>query len=87
MYNQSKLYSVDISTGNVTEEVDWTTDIGTEYGPVIRVFPRFGQLWAVTKEDRVFWSRTAHYSVDAEDVNTEIPLRQDWGEWQELGHH
>jgi len=82
VYTANKLYTLDIDTDALTEELEFAVDIGADYGPIIGMFERFGQLWTVSEEDRIFWSDTREYQIGAGSLTT-TGLAFGWG-WQYL---
>ncbi len=83
VYTEDHLYSVSTSDGSLTEEVEFSTDVGAEYSPIIKIIPRFGQLWVITQKDRLFWSDVREYSVGASSQET-TTIEKEYGVWQML---
>ena len=84
VYTENKLYSLNTANGALTEEVNFATDVGSDYGPIIKIFVRYGQLWVATKKDRLFWSDVGEYSAGAGTAVTDQPIQSKKAVWQTI---
>ena len=80
----------DIITGpkltgaTLIEELNFRNDLGDEFGPIIGISDRFGQLWVITKKDRLFWSTALKYKIDGGTQIEDQGLEQEWTTWQSV---
>jgi hypothetical protein len=79
IYTANRLYTLDMSDGSLTEAVNFAVDIGADYGPIVGMFTRFGQIWTISEEDRIFWSDTREYAFGEGAVDVQpIDIIWDW---------
>ena len=85
VYTAEKIYSVNTSTGAMTEEIDFSSDLDSNYDNVIQMLQRFGEMWAVSgKNSRLFFSDTGVIERDVAGAVTNEPFDIAINEWVRL---
>lgn len=72
------------SVGALIEEVIFRRDLGYEFGPIIGMFVRYGQLWVISKHDKIFWSAILKYKISGGIQIENQGLEKTWTVWQTI---
>ena len=84
VYTADYLYQVNIADGTLTQKVRFSTQLGSKFSPVLKMIPRYGQLWVISVKDTIFWGDTREFTIGTGTSHTEIPLNKAWAVWQSL---